>query len=139
MSSELAEPGLLDYAQRAPRPPAPLDPAADQLEIPLETRVSMYETQQVLRQMEKRAHDLFLQNLVKGTSHLSLGMEAVATGFATAMRPDDYTFATYRGPRPHDGAGSAAGTRLGGTAWADRTGCSPARVARCTSPRSSTG
>jgi acetoin:2,6-dichlorophenolindophenol oxidoreductase subunit alpha len=74
MSSELAEPGLLDYAQRAPRRPAPLDPAVDQLEIPLETRVSMYETQHVLRQMEKRAHDLFLQNLVKGTSHLSLGM-----------------------------------------------------------------
>jgi acetoin:2,6-dichlorophenolindophenol oxidoreductase subunit alpha len=97
MSFELAEPGLLDYAQRSPRHPAPLDPAMDGLDIPLETRVSMYETQQVLRQMEKRAHDLFLQNLVKGTSHLSLGMEAVATGFAAAMRPDDYTFATYRG------------------------------------------
>ncbi len=27
------------------------------------------------------AYDLFLQNLVKGTSHLSLGQEAVATGF----------------------------------------------------------
>ncbi|MGA7269814.1 MAG: thiamine pyrophosphate-dependent dehydrogenase E1 component subunit alpha, partial [Acidimicrobiia bacterium] len=39
----------------------------------------------------------FMQNLVKGTSHLSLGMEAVATGFGAALRPDDYTFATYRG------------------------------------------
>jgi pyruvate dehydrogenase E1 component alpha subunit len=57
----------------------------------------MYELQQLLRQFEKRAYDLFLQNLVKGTSHLSLGMEAVATGFGQAMRPDDYTFATYRG------------------------------------------
>src|SRR5690606_10083951 len=51
----------------------------------------------LLRQWSKRAHDLFLQNLVKGTTHLSLGQEAVATGFSTAMRPDDYTFATYRG------------------------------------------
>lgn len=42
-------------------------------------------------------YDMFLQNLVKGTSHLSLGMEAVAAGFGAAMRPDDYTFATYRG------------------------------------------
>jgi acetoin:2,6-dichlorophenolindophenol oxidoreductase subunit alpha len=50
-----------------------------------------------LRQFGMRAHDLFLQNLVKGTTHLSLGMEAVATGFGQAMQPDDYTFATYRG------------------------------------------
>ena len=49
------------------------------------------------RAVEKRAYDLFLQNLVKGTSHLSLGQEAVAAGFAAAMRQDDYTFCTYRG------------------------------------------
>jgi len=46
---------------------------------------------------EQRAYDLFMQGLVKGTSHLSLGQEAVAAGFAVAMRPDDYTFCTYRG------------------------------------------
>ena len=57
----------------------------------------MYEMQQLLRQFEKRAYDMFLQNLVKGTSHLSLGQEAVATGFGRVMRPDDFTFATYRG------------------------------------------
>ena len=33
----------------------------------------------------------------QGTTHLSLGQEAVATGFGAAMRSDDYTFATYRG------------------------------------------
>lgn len=57
----------------------------------------MYRRLQQLRQFGKRAYDLFLQNLVKGTTHLSLGMEAVATGFGAALRPDDYTFATYRG------------------------------------------
>ena len=41
--------------------------------------------------------DLFLQNLVKGTSHLSLGQEAIAAGFATAMEPGDLSFCTYRG------------------------------------------
>lgn len=91
------DPGLLDYAQRPPRLPRPVDEANDRLGIPLETRVEMFEVQQVLRQFEKRAYDLFMQNLVKGTSHLSLGMEAIATGFARAMRPGDYTFATYRG------------------------------------------
>ena len=40
---------------------------------------------------------MFLQNLVKGTSHLSLGQEAVAAGFAGAMKKGDLTFCTYRG------------------------------------------
>jgi pyruvate dehydrogenase E1 component alpha subunit len=63
----------------------------------IETKLSMYRMQVELRQFEQRAYDMFLENLVKGTSHLSLGQEAIATGFAMAMRPDDWTFATYRG------------------------------------------
>jgi pyruvate dehydrogenase E1 component alpha subunit len=50
-----------------------------------------------IREAEQRAFDLFLQNLVKGTSHLSLGQEAVAAGCAAAMRPGDLSFCTYRG------------------------------------------
>ena len=88
---------LLDYASRPARPPAPEDEANDRLDISQSSRLEMYRSLHLLRQFEKRAHDLFLQNLVKGTSHLSLGMEAVAAGFGAAMRPDDYTFATYRG------------------------------------------
>jgi acetoin:2,6-dichlorophenolindophenol oxidoreductase subunit alpha len=65
--------------------------------IARETRIGMYELQYRLRVFEKRAADLFLQNMVKGSNHLGLGMEAVAAGFATAMRPDDWTFCTYRG------------------------------------------
>ena len=91
------DPTLYDYALREPRLPAPENRENDQLNIPVEERLEMYELQQLLRQFEKRAYDLFLQNLVKGTSHLSLGMEAVATGFAMAMEPGDYSFATYRG------------------------------------------
>src|SRR6187399_122037 len=49
------------------------------------------------RVLEKRAYDLFMQNLIKGTSHLALGQEAIAAGFGAAMRADDYTFCTYRG------------------------------------------
>jgi len=97
MSTETFDPQLLDYANRPPRLPSPPNEANDRLDIPLDQRMRMYELQQELRQFEKRAYDLFMQNLVKGTSHLSLGMEAVATGFATALRPNDYTFATYRG------------------------------------------
>ncbi len=60
-------------------------------------RLDMYRTQVVIREAEQRAFDLFLQNLVKGTSHLSLGQEAVAAGFAGAMQPGDLSFCTYRG------------------------------------------
>jgi TPP-dependent pyruvate/acetoin dehydrogenase alpha subunit len=88
---------LYDYALREPRLPAPVDQSLANADIDSDVRIDMYRKLHELRQFEKRAHDLFLQNLVKGTSHLSLGMEAIATGFGTAMRPDDYTFATYRG------------------------------------------
>jgi pyruvate dehydrogenase E1 component alpha subunit len=57
----------------------------------------LYTQMSRLRRFEKRAYDLFLQNLVKGTSHLSLGQEAIAAAFGELQRSDDYTFATYRG------------------------------------------
>src|SRR5258708_17818486 len=62
-----------------------------------ELRLRLYRTQFELREAEQRAFDLFLQNLVKGTSHLSLGQEAVAAGFAVAMKPGDLSFCTYPG------------------------------------------
>src|SRR3954467_1812187 len=62
-----------------------------------ELRLKLYRSQVVIRQAEQRAYDLFLQNLVKGTSHLSLGQEAVAAGFGVAMQPGDLSFCTYRG------------------------------------------
>ena len=75
--------------------PQPLSAAED--DIGREKRLRMFRMMLELRLTEKRAYDLFLQNLVKGTTHLSLGQEAVAAGFAIGMRPDDYTFCTYRG------------------------------------------
>lgn len=57
----------------------------------------LYRLQLEIREAEQRAYDLFLQNLIKGTSHLSLGQEAVAAGFGAAMEPGDLSFCTYRG------------------------------------------
>src|SRR5258705_10126395 len=62
-----------------------------------EMRLKLYHSQFRLRQAEQRAYDLFLQNLVKGTSHLSLGQEAIAAGFGCAMQKGDLSFCTYRG------------------------------------------
>jgi TPP-dependent pyruvate/acetoin dehydrogenase alpha subunit len=86
-----------DYALREPRLPEPVDHSLAQAPIEEPVRLGMYRKLHELRQFGKRAHQLFLENLVKGTTHLSLGMEAIATGFGAAMRPDDFTFATYRG------------------------------------------
>ncbi|MCX7310840.1 MAG: thiamine pyrophosphate-dependent dehydrogenase E1 component subunit alpha [Hyphomicrobiales bacterium] len=78
-----------------------LDKAAAQTavndDIGEEIRLELYRSQVNIREAEQRAYDLFLQNLVKGTSHLSLGQEAVAAGFATAMKKGDLSFCTYRG------------------------------------------
>src|SRR5436309_2847681 len=56
-----------------------------------------YELTGLIRATEKAAHDLFMSGLVKGTTHLASGQEAVAVGASAALRPDDYVFATYRG------------------------------------------
>jgi acetoin:2,6-dichlorophenolindophenol oxidoreductase subunit alpha len=77
--------------------PTPEPGAGINDDIGEELRLRLYRMQLEIREAEQRAFDLFLQNLVKGTSHLSLGQEAVATGFAAAMQPGDLSFCTYRG------------------------------------------
>ncbi|HEY4633476.1 MAG TPA: thiamine pyrophosphate-dependent dehydrogenase E1 component subunit alpha [Candidatus Limnocylindrales bacterium] len=62
-----------------------------------DTGLAMYRTMQECRLLETRAQELFFEGLVRGTTHLGIGQEAVAAGFAAAMRADDYTFCTYRG------------------------------------------
>jgi acetoin:2,6-dichlorophenolindophenol oxidoreductase subunit alpha len=76
---------------------APASAATLNDDIGEEIRLRLYRLQVEIREAEQRAFDLFLQNLVKGTSHLSLGQEAVAAGFAAAMKPGDLSFCTYRG------------------------------------------
>jgi pyruvate dehydrogenase E1 component alpha subunit len=73
------------------------------------TRLGLYRTMQECRRFETRAQELFFEGLVRGTTHLGVGQEAVAAGYAAAMRPDDYSFATYRG---HNHA-LARGTPMG--------------------------
>ncbi len=84
-------------AGRSARPARkPRDPLAND-DIGEDNRLKLWRSQIEIRHLEKRVHDLFLQNLVRGTVHLSLGQEAIAAGFAVAMKDGDYTFCTYRG------------------------------------------
>ena len=62
-----------------------------------ERLLALYEQMAMIRRTEKAAHDAFLAGLVKGTTHLAAGHEAVAVGTSAVLRPDDYVFATYRG------------------------------------------
>ncbi len=62
-----------------------------------ELGLSLYRVMQQCRLLETRAQELFFEGLVRGTTHLGIGQEAVAAGFGGAMRADDYTFCTYRG------------------------------------------
>ena len=72
-------------------------PGADGGGIGADDLLTLYERMAVIRRTERAAHDLFLSGLVKGTTHLAAGHEAVAVGASAALRPDDYVFATYRG------------------------------------------
>jgi pyruvate dehydrogenase E1 component alpha subunit len=76
----------------------------------METRLRLYRTMVECRDFEVRAQELFFEGLVRGTTHLGTGQEAIAAGFAVAMRADDDTFATYRG---HNHA-LARGTSMAG-------------------------
>ena len=60
-------------------------------------KLDLYQSMAECRALQQRAYDLFMQNLVKGTTHLGQGQEAIAAAFGQAMRKDDYTFCTYRG------------------------------------------
>lgn len=50
-----------------------------------------------IRRFEERVAKLFNDGLVRGSTHLAVGQEAVAVGVSHALRPDDLILATYRG------------------------------------------
>ncbi len=50
-----------------------------------------------IRQFEDKIMELLAKNIAEGGSHLYAGMEAVATGTISMLRPDDYITSTHRG------------------------------------------
>jgi len=66
-------------------------------EIDETTRLRMYRMMVESRAFERRVQDLFLEGIVKGTTHLAIGQEAVGAGFAAALEPRDLVYCTYRG------------------------------------------
>ena len=66
-------------------------------QVSTQTLLEWFGRMVLIRQTEQAAYDLFMAGLVKGTTHLAIGHEAVAVGTAGALRPDDYVLCTYRG------------------------------------------
>ena len=74
--------------------------ATAEVEVPVldaPALLRLYEQMALIRRTERAAYDLFMTGLVKGTTHLAAGHEAVAVGASAALREDDYVVATYRG------------------------------------------
>ena len=59
--------------------------------------VDLYRRMLLIRGFEDRVQSLFLRGEVYGTTHLYSGQEAVAVGFASALRDGDRIACTYRG------------------------------------------
>jgi acetoin:2,6-dichlorophenolindophenol oxidoreductase subunit alpha len=67
------------------------------------TPLAIEKRQHILKQMmeirvsEERIQGLFLENLIRGTTHLCIGQEACSTGVAAVLEPGDTVTCTYRG------------------------------------------
>ena len=67
------------------------------IEVEETTRTEMFAAMHQMRHFASAVNKFFLLGLIRGSTHVSTGMEAIAAGFGAAMRSDDYTLATYRG------------------------------------------
>jgi 2-oxoisovalerate dehydrogenase E1 component len=62
-----------------------------------EDRRAALETMLRIRQFETRAKELFLQGVIKGTAHSSVGQEAIAAGACPVLEDRDFILTHHRG------------------------------------------
>lgn len=62
-----------------------------------DARLKALNTMTTIRLAEEEIQNLFMANLVRGTTHLAIGQEACSAGVAQALRPGDSVTCTYRG------------------------------------------
>ncbi|HEY3284656.1 MAG TPA: pyruvate dehydrogenase (acetyl-transferring) E1 component subunit alpha [Armatimonadota bacterium] len=58
--------------------------------------LDLYRQMLTIRRLEEKTAQAYSRGKVGGYLHLYIGQEAVAVGFISALRPDDYTIASYR-------------------------------------------
>ena len=69
----------------------------DAARIPQEAELDHLRAMHEIRAFEDECHRLFAQGLVRGSTHLCQGQEAVAVGACRALRDGDTMTCTYRG------------------------------------------
>jgi TPP-dependent pyruvate/acetoin dehydrogenase alpha subunit len=62
-----------------------------------EKLAEMYYQMWLIRYFEENARDLYQRDLIRGSTHMYIGEEAVAVGACAALNPDDYITSTHRG------------------------------------------
>ena len=80
----------------------------------------------LIRRFEEKLDDLFSTGVIKGTSHLYAGQEAVAAGVCAVLRPDDLMTSTHRG-HGHFLAKGGSANALMAELWGKATGPSKGR------------
>lgn len=65
--------------------------------LPAEVRQKMLKSMLEIRISEEKIQELFLANLVRGTTHLCIGQEACSVGVAAVLEEGDSVTCTYRG------------------------------------------
>ncbi len=69
----------------------------DNITLPAERMLALYESMLRIRQFELAAADLFTRGLIKGAAHSYAGEEAIAAGTCANLTPKDYIGSYHRG------------------------------------------
>ena len=62
-----------------------------------EERLAAFKMMLRIRRFETRAKEMFLQGVIKGTAHSSVGQEAIAAGACAVLEPRDFILTHHRG------------------------------------------
>lgn len=84
--------------------------------------LSVYRQMLLIRRFEEKCNALFLQGRIPSTLHLYVGQEAVAVGFCSLLRKDDYITSTHR-PHGHALAKGVSARSIMAELFAKETGC----------------
>lgn len=82
----------------------------------------LYRQMLLIRRFEEKCNELFLQGRIPSTLHLYVGQEAVAVGFCSLLRANDYITSTHR-PHGHAIAKGVSPRAIMAELFAKETGC----------------
>lgn len=84
--------------------------------------LNLYRQMVLIRRFEERCNALYLEGRIPSTLHLYIGQEAVAVGFCSLLRRDDYITSTHR-PHGHALAKGVTPRSIMAELFAKATGC----------------